>query len=127
MIKTKSIWKDMENDDGLRVLITRWHPRGVKKERYDLWVRELAPSPALLKSWKNAKIEWVDFEDSLFLELRNNMDSVEIVQSLHSKGITQDITLLCHEKDGEPCHRYMVKDLIDNPKLLKNTKLERAE
>ena len=32
----------------------------------------------------------------------------------------QNITLLCYEKDGCPCHRHMVRDLIEDPRLLQS-------
>ena len=66
MIKTKSIYKPIEEEDGLRVLITRWYPRGVKREKYDIWVRELAPSAELLKRYKNTEVDWDDFKITLF-------------------------------------------------------------
>ena len=28
------------------------------------------------------------------------------------------ITLLCYEKEGKKCHRYILKDIIENPELL---------
>jgi len=118
MIKTKSIYKPIEEEDGLRVLITRWYPRGVKRERYDIWVRELAPSAELLKRYKNTLIDWDDFKMSLLSELRDNLDSVEAIQALQARSNMQDITLLCYEKDGCPCHRHMVKDLVEDPRLL---------
>ena len=122
MIKTKSIYKPVEEEeDGLRVLITRWYPRGVKREKYDIWMRELAPSAELLKKYKNSEIKWTDFSKNLLSELRNNADSIEAINTLHAKGSLENITLLCHEKDGEPCHRHMIKNLIDKPKLLESS------
>ena len=120
MIKTKSIYKPVEEEDGLRILITRWYPRGVKRERYDIWVRELSPSAELLKKYKNSEIKWSDFSISLLSEFRDNMDSIEALHTLQTMGNMENITLLCHEKDGEPCHRHMVKDLIEEPRLLES-------
>lgn len=121
MIKTKSIYKPVEEEDGLRVLITRWYPRGVKREKYDIWVRDLAPSPELLKKYKNSEIKWNDFTITLLSELRDNIDSIEAIHALQTRSDMQDITLLCHEKDGEPCHRHMIRDLIEAPALLQSS------
>ena len=120
MIKTKSIYKPIEEEDGLRVLITRWYPRGVKREKYDIWVRELAPSAELLKRYKNSEIEWVDFTSTLLFEIQDSMDSIEAIYALQTRSNMQDITLLCHEKDGCPCHRHMIRDLIEDPRLLQS-------
>lgn len=121
MIKTKSIYKPVEKEDGLRVLITRYYPRGVKKEKYDIWVRELAPSAELLKKYKNSEIKWNDFTISLLAELRNSIDSLEAIRALQTKGHMENVTLLCYEKDGEPCHRHLVRDLIEDPSLLQSS------
>ena len=120
MIKTKSIYKSIEEEDGLRVLITRWYPRGVKREKYDIWVRELAPSAELLKRYKNTEVDWDDFKITLLFELRDNMDSVEAIHALQARSNMQDITLLCYEKDGCPCHRHMVRELVEDPRLLQS-------
>lgn len=120
MIKTKSIYKPVEEEDGLRVLITRFYPRGVKREKYDIWVRELAPSAELLKRYKNTEIDWNDFKISLLSELQDNLDSVEAIHTLRAKSNMENITLLCYEKDGCPCHRHMVRDLIEEPMLLES-------
>ena len=61
MIRTKSIYAPTDQEDGLRILITRFYPRGVRRERYDVWIRSLAPSADLLKRYKNTEINWNDF------------------------------------------------------------------
>ena len=120
MIKTKSIYKPVEEEDGLRILITRFYPRGVKREKYDIWVRELAPSAELLKRYKNTEIDWDNFKTTLLNELRDNLESVEVIQTLHSQSQFGDVTLLCYEKDGCPCHRHLVRDLMEDPRLLQS-------
>ena len=118
MIRTKSIYAPTDQEDGLRILITRFYPRGVKREKYDVWIRSLAPSADLLKRYKNTEINWNDFKTTLLSELRDSIDSVEAVYTLQAKSLTQNITLLCYEKDRCPCHRHMVRDLIEDPQLL---------
>lgn len=118
MIRTKSIYVSADQEDGLRILITRFYPRGVKREKYDIWIRSLAPSAELLKRYKNTDINWNDFKTTLLSELRDSIDSVEAIYTLQAKSLMQNITLLCYEKDGCPCHRHMVRDLIENPRLL---------
>lgn len=120
MIKTKSIYKPIEEDDGLRVLITRFYPRGVKREKYDIWVRELAPSAELLKRYKNTEINWNDFKITLLSELSDSIDSIEAIHALRTRNNMENITLLCYEKDGCPCHRHMIRDLIEEPILLES-------
>ena len=78
----------------------------------------LTPSAELLKRHNNRDVDWNDFKTALLSELRDSMDSAESIYTLHAKSIMQDMTLLCYEKDGCPCHRHMVRDLIEDPRLL---------
>jgi uncharacterized protein YeaO (DUF488 family) len=119
VVKTKSIYEPLEViDDGVRVLITRYYPRGIKKDKFDCWVRELSPSASLLRNYRFGKYNWKDFRLAFISELRNNKDSLERIKALNAQHESIVITLLCYERQGEPCHRYIVKDAIEKPQLL---------
>lgn len=118
MIKTRSIYAPADENDGFSVLITRFYPRGIRREKYDEWLRELAPSRELLKRYKAGEINWEGFLTELLSELRNNDDSTDAIRMLNTKSNMQDITLLCYEKDGLPCHRHLIKELVGNPSML---------
>ncbi|MGI0047030.1 MAG: DUF488 domain-containing protein [Nitrosotalea sp.] len=120
MISTKSIYQPKEQNDGIRILITRFYPRGVKKDHFDVWIRELAPSPELLQSYKQGQRNWDEFKMSFLSELRDNIDSLEVIHALNQQNVVKNITLLCYERDGTPCHRHMVKNIIEEPNLLKS-------
>ena len=49
MIRTKRLEDAPQGEDGTRVLVTRYRPRGVRKadETWDAWDRRLAPPVAL--------------------------------------------------------------------------------
>ncbi len=46
MVKTKCLYDPVEESDGDRILVTRYWPRGVSKERLSItdWLRNLALS-----------------------------------------------------------------------------------
>jgi len=44
MIKAKRVYDPPEPGDGVRVLVDRLWPRGVRREAVDVWMREVAPS-----------------------------------------------------------------------------------
>lgn len=117
-IKTKQIYEKASQDDGMRLLITRYYPRGVKNDHFDQWIRELSPSPKLLFDYKEKRINWEIFKDRFLAELANNIESIEVINILHDEMKSDVITLLCFEKNGNPCHRHIVKDLIENPEKL---------
>lgn len=116
LIRTKSIYKPKEESDGIRILVTRFYPRGVKKDHFDQWVRDLAPSAGLLKSYKLGERNWEEFTLSLLSELRSNAASLDIIYKLH--GQSENVTLLCYEKDGDPCHRHILREIIQEPDRL---------
>ncbi len=118
MIRTKSIYKPKDTQDGLRVLITRFYPRGVKKTHFDVWMRDLAPSQQLLKEYKTKKKTWKQFIVSFKSELQNK-ESIEAIKNLQIKNKSNNITLLCYEKDGDPCHRHLLKKIIPKPQYLR--------
>ena len=117
-VMTKSIFEPMERDDGYRILITRFYPRGVQRSHFDEWVSALSPRPELLFGYKEGKIGWDSFRDSFMSQLKSDVDGLEAVLVLYDWSRNHDVTLLCFEKSGSPCHRHIVRDVIDNPRLL---------
>ena len=55
-VRIKRVYEKPGPDDGFRVLVDRLWPRGIRKEDlpYDLWAKEIAPSPGL-RSWFHRK------------------------------------------------------------------------
>ena len=117
-VKTKSIYEPAAPEDGVRVLITRYYPRGVRKDRFDRWVKSLSPSRELLSSYKAGEKSWDQFRESFLLELRASPESIEALRALREQSQLQDVTLLCYEKEGLPCHRQVVRDILTKPEVL---------
>jgi uncharacterized protein YeaO (DUF488 family) len=119
VIKTKSIYQPSEeNEDGIRVLVTRFYPRGIKKDKFDCWIRELSPSGDLLKNYRQGKYSWEEFKVAFLSEMRDSKDSLERIQALNAQNESTVITLLCYEREGEHCHRHIVKAAIEKLDLL---------
>jgi uncharacterized protein YeaO (DUF488 family) len=72
VIKTKSIYEPDEKDDGIRVLITRYYPRGIGKCKFDCWSKELSPSGNLLKNYRRDSYNWEEFKSAFLSEMRDN-------------------------------------------------------
>ena len=45
--------------------------------------------------------------------MRNNKDSLERIHALNAQNESTIITLLCYEREGEHCHRHIVRDTIE--------------
>lgn len=115
MIKAKSIYGPAEKDDGIRVLVTRYWPRGIKKEQKDYWFKELGTEPDLIKLWKGGGITWDKFKKSYKDEFKSE-NKKKFLKEL--KGIVKgaggkNVTLLCACGEKDPCHRDILKEMLE--------------
>ena len=67
MIRTKSVYSPIKRKrDGLRILATRFRGRGLPANCFDVWMPNLGPSEALLRS----ATSWGEFSRRYRKELR---------------------------------------------------------
>jgi uncharacterized protein YeaO (DUF488 family) len=111
LIKTKSIYDKIERTDGKRILITRHYPRFYKKLKHDEWNRTLSPSRELIKKYKDEKITWEQFSLSFLKELSSGEAKREL-DKLARLARNRSVTLLCYEREGEKCHRQIIRALV---------------
>jgi uncharacterized protein YeaO (DUF488 family) len=117
-LKTKR-WNDRRKaDDGYRLLICRYRPRGVPKtkETWDAWCTELAPSKELHADYygKNGSpISWEDYRRRYLEEISAHDDLIEELADMVAEG--KVITLLCSSActDEAHCHRTLLRHLIE--------------
>lgn len=76
MIQTKSIHAEPSGDDGFRVLVEPVWPPRVSRERtkLDVWLRDLAPSPALYAQFAEERVGWDEFVFRYHRELNGNRE-----------------------------------------------------
>jgi uncharacterized protein YeaO (DUF488 family) len=112
VIKQASIY-DPEPRDAFRVLVMRYWPRGVRRERVDLWLKDAAPSAQLLKAYAREGLPWAEFDQRYRAEITDERPHVlERLRDLeHEHG---DLTLLCHERipPAAHCHRQVLAELL---------------
>jgi uncharacterized protein YeaO (DUF488 family) len=108
----KSIYDPKSSDDGLRVLVMRYWPRGVKKEKVDVWFKDLETSAELIKAWKSGKLTWTQFRNRYIAELKDARKQT-IIQELAKRSRTEKVTLLCGCHDANRCHRAILKQHIE--------------
>src|SRR5262245_913116 len=88
----------------------RYWPRGIRKERVDLWIKDAAPSAALVKGYKHEGLSWSNFERRYRAEIVEERPAVlDRLHQLEREHGT--IELLCIERDGH-CHRTLLRDLL---------------
>jgi uncharacterized protein YeaO (DUF488 family) len=99
-------------DGGLRVLIMRYWPRGVRRERVDVWLRDAAPSADLLHAYTREGLGWPDFATRYRAEIENERPQVlQQLRQLEDEHGT--LTLLCRERNAH-CHRELLSELLRN-------------
>lgn len=117
-VKTKR-WSDPpEPDDGVRILVCRYRPRGVAKadETWDLWDPSLGPSKELhaaVYTRGSSPIPWERYRIRYLAEQRTNVAKISELAERVRQGET--ITLLCSsacERESR-CHRSLLKELIE--------------
>lgn len=115
MLKTKSVYDQPEDSDGVRVLVTRYWPRGVKKEKAGVWIRELGPTPALIKDWKAGRISWERFRERYEAEWRAGGKDrlLEELKVMIKKAGKKGVTLLCTCPEEAHCHRGILREKLE--------------
>jgi uncharacterized protein YeaO (DUF488 family) len=95
MIKVKRVYDSLEKDDGIRILVDRLWPRGIRRDQVDVWLKDVAPSDELRRWYNHEPDKWEEFKRRYFEELSRN-PKVEILLQLIKKG--NNVTLLYASK-----------------------------
>ena len=129
-LATKSVWSPIARGDGLRILATRFRGRGMSTDRYDVWMANLGPSEALLRSYLDGDLTWATFARRYRAELfaGGSSDAANRTIKNHGQKFTlrllkelarrQAVTLLCHcAEDEQQCHRHVLRQVILSSKV----------
>ena len=111
-------WNDPPvRGEGVRLLICRYRPRGVKKEdeTWDEWQPNLGPSRELHAAFwgKNGPpIGWEEYRKRYLAEIKERPELVERLAERVAKG--ERIALLCSSacEDAVHCHRTLLEELV---------------
>lgn len=98
----RRVYDDASPDDGVRVLVDRLWPRGVRKEdaHFDEWMREVAPSTELRRWYGHDPDRYAEFRRKYLAELRDPTRH-EAVERLKETAGRSKITLLTASHDLE--------------------------
>lgn len=112
MFRLKRAYEPAERDDGFRVLVERLWPRGVSKRRakLDLWLKDVAPSPALRKWFGHDPKKWDEFRKRYRGELKTRPQPVDLLKQRGRKG---PVTLVYGSKDQEHNAAVALKEYLE--------------
>ena len=107
--KIKRVYEDAESADGLRVLVDRLWPRGVKKDKIDIWLKDVAPSAELRNWFHHEPRKFADFDRKYRAELKKNPAVAEL-RKLSRQYKT--VTLLYGARDTENNQAVVLKKYL---------------
>jgi uncharacterized protein YeaO (DUF488 family) len=100
MIKVKSIFSKVSDDDGFRVLVEPVWPQKANREQtvLDVWFRELAPSPGLYSRYVHNQLPWEEFVVRYHSELDRCHGYFRDLQAYNHEG---GLTIMHGSRDQE--------------------------
>ena len=110
-IRLKRIYEPSSEDDGYRVLSTRYWPRGISKSRVDEYTTKTAPSRELLREFKHEGLTWENYVPRYLDEMRSEA-AISVIQRLAAMAVSGSMTLMCICEDESRCHRSLLRNLI---------------
>ena len=110
-IHVKRIYEPYTGSDGIRILVDRLWPRGIKKEdaHIDKWFKEVAPSNELRKWYNHDHEKFAAFSDKYRAELGKTAALDELLEYIQQH---ETITLLFSSKEEQFNNAVVLKDVI---------------
>jgi uncharacterized protein YeaO (DUF488 family) len=111
-IRIKRAYEEPSRSDGLRVLVDRLWPRGLKKEdaAIDQWRKELAPSDGLRRWFGHDPERWQEFRRRYLAELEDHED--ELVE-LAGEARNARVTLVFGARDAERNNAVVLRERLE--------------
>jgi len=115
-IRTKRIYEAPEVNDGIRILVDRLWPRGIKKESaaINAWEKEIAPSNELRKWFNHDPEKYPEFQRKYMEELDASEDAERLLGFVNEHLRYTNITLLYAAKDEEHNNALVLKDWLSH-------------
>jgi uncharacterized protein YeaO (DUF488 family) len=113
VIELKRVYDRKNSTDGLRYLVERLWPRGIKKTDLDLddWLKDVAPSTELRKWFSHDPEKWEQFRREYFAELDRAPEVCEPIRQAARKGT---VTLLYSSHDAAHNNAVALKEYIED-------------
>lgn len=114
-IEVKRIYDGAAPEDGLRILVDRLWPRGMKKEAAQLsrWAKEVAPRTATRKAFAHDARKMEAFRAVYRKELSENEAAWAFVAFVEQALSTGNVTLLYAAKSTEVNHATVLKEWLE--------------
>jgi uncharacterized protein YeaO (DUF488 family) len=125
MVRMKRIYDTPGRGDGLRVLVMRLWPRGVRKSAVDLWLKELGADVENIKAWKAGRLDWPEMKRRYLAGLARPAPAAALAR-LRGLARRRTVTLLCACEDEARCHRGILKSALRRAAARRGSGAERG-
>lgn len=117
-LRIKRAYEPPSPDDGLRILVDRLWPRGLKKEnaRIDEWMKGIAPSDALRRWFGHDAEKWTEFKQRYAEEL-SRPAAQEGVDSIRKWSAEKTVTLVYAASDESHNNAVALAEFLERPKV----------
>jgi uncharacterized protein YeaO (DUF488 family) len=114
-IALKRVYAEPSPQDGVRILVDRLWPRGLKKSEValDAWLKDLAPSNELRKWFHAHPQQWSKFREKYLKELTAEAANTALQRLYELRKQRRRLTLLFASKNEECNNALVLKQLLD--------------
>lgn len=114
-IKLKRIYDESAKADGVRILVDRLWPRGVSKEKakLDHWLKEIAPTDELRKSFHHDEMSFKQFKEKYLKELKSGEQKEALDELKKIAADANQVTLLFAAKNEKENQAVILKEKLD--------------
>ncbi|MCL5743829.1 MAG: DUF488 domain-containing protein [Acidobacteria bacterium] len=111
MVALKRVYDKAAPEDGVRFLVERLWPRGIKKTdlRLEAWLKDVAPSTELRRWFAHDPKKWTEFQKRYFAELDRHLEACEPIRSAARHG---RVTLVYSSHDEEHNNAAALKEYL---------------
>jgi len=111
MIRLKRAYESASPDDGVRYLVERLWPRGLKKTdlKIDGWLKDVAPSAELRGWFSHDPAKWAAFRKRYSVELDANSVGYAPILKAARRGV---VTLIYSAHDAEHNAAVALRDYL---------------
>jgi uncharacterized protein YeaO (DUF488 family) len=112
MIQLRRVYGEPESHEGVRFLVERLWPRGIRKTelKIESWQKDAGPSAELRKWFNHDPNKWEEFQRKYFAELDTRPQAWEPILKAAEHGT---VTLLYSSHDTEHNNALALKNYIE--------------
>jgi len=115
-IRLKRAYEPPSPGDGVRILVDRLWPRGVRKSdaAINRWVKEIAPSTELRRWFGHDPARWDEFQRRYKAELSQDAGLLDELRDVAKKGA---LTLVYSAHDEAHNQAVVLRDILNQNKM----------